>query len=203
MSEKKRKAVGVELIPEFNEKEQRRGVYKVLDKIVGDHHPHLSEVSISLMWKFGWKADEDGRQKVAEAKRSNDTDRALRNCGRDVVVYLNHEVFNNGRFTENAIRFWIDHALTGIAPKYDKDGEELVNENGDPVFRTRKPDVVVFSEVVGRHDILLEELVTLRGVFDEGRERHDSLLDWAAAQNADAEDSGVEEYDNEPETAGV
>jgi hypothetical protein len=208
MSEKKRKAVSVELIDEYPEDDKgrpgpQRAVYRILDELVAEHHQHLDEMSVVILWKFGWKADEDGRMKVAEAKRTNDTDRELRHDGRDVVVYLNHGVFNNGRFTEHQMRFWLDHALTGIAPKYDSEGEHVVNEKGDTIFRTRKPDVQVFSEVVARHGILIDELVTLRNVFDNptNRERDDSLIAWAEAQAG--EHSEPEEIEEPAEPAAI
>lgn len=190
MSEKKRKPVSVEVLGKDS------AWREIAKEIIREHHHHLVGVDIALCWKFGWKADEDGRQKISEGKRANDTDRALRQVGGDVVIYLSHEIFNSGAFDEREGRYWIDHALAMVGEKLDSEGEPARNQFDSPIFRNRKPDITAFSEVLKRHGVIDQGIRTAREIILANSDRDQTLIAWMENREAskpDAAPSGVEE----------
>lgn len=193
MSEKTRKSISVEVL------DGKSRWAEIAINLITKYHGHLVNVDIALCWRFGWKPDEDGRQKISEAKRGNDTDRALRRLGASVVVYLNYEVFNSGAFDEREARYHIDHALTMIGEKLDSEGSQVTNETGWPIFRTRKPDVLAFSEVLRRHGPIDGGIRTAREILLANSDRDQTLIAWMENRDDprdhdhDDDEEGIEE----------
>lgn len=123
--------------------------YRLMERIVKAHHPHLKDAKIAIAWRFGKRADADGRLWLGQAKKGSDLDRSLH--GYDFVILLNHEAWNVSSFTEEMMNALLDHELCHCAIANDSNGEPKVDEEGRKVYRIRKHDLEEFSEVVARH----------------------------------------------------
>jgi hypothetical protein len=146
--------VGYELIK--RDHVEGHPIYSLLDEIVHEHHEDLREARIVLAWNLTWQADADGRVKLAACARASDLAREL--APFDFVILLRKSTWKDERFTDEHRRALMDHALCHGARAYDKSENAAVDERGRPVWRTRKPDIVEFSEVIERHGIYSRDL---------------------------------------------
>lgn len=162
----KRKPVNFSVIQRMNAGKVVR-VYSLMEELIKEHHPHLSDAKIVIAWRFGWRGDPDGRIKLGQMKKASDLDRGLH--AYDFVMLLNHEVFNAGSFTSDMETALIDHELCHAAVKVDSDGEPMKNDEGKIVYRIRRHDVEEFSEIVARHGLWkadVKKLVELANEHD-------------------------------------
>lgn len=153
--QKARKAVTVKLL----EREHAGKVttpYRLMEEIVAAHHPRLEGAKIAIAWKFGKRADADGRIWLGQMKKGNDLDRTMH--GFDGVLLLNHEVWNSADFSEAQMRALIDHDLCHLDVVTDTNGEPKLDEEGRKVYRIRKHDVEEFLEIVARHGCWKDDL---------------------------------------------
>jgi hypothetical protein len=132
--------------------------YKLMDEIISQHHSQLweAEAKIAIAWRFGWKANADGRITLGQCKKGSDLDRAMH--GFDFVILLNHEVWNMAGFSEAQMRALIDHELCHAAISKDSNGELKKDEKGRTVFRIRKHDLEEFKDVVARHGLWKDDV---------------------------------------------
>ena len=96
-AEKARKKVTVKLL-EREYAGKATEAYQILDRLIAKHHSQLGSAKIAIAWRFGWKADTDGRLKLGQAKKGSDLDRELHQY--DFVILLNHEAWNQGGLSE-------------------------------------------------------------------------------------------------------
>lgn len=167
--EKARKRVNVKLL-DREHAGKVTGPYKLLDLLVAEHHSHLVDAKIAIAWRFGWRADADGRVILVSVKKGSDLDREMH--GYDFVFLINHEVWNGGGFSERAQLRLIDHACCRCQVSKDSNGEEKIDENGRTTYRMRKPDIVEFCEVVARHGLCTDDLTAFAqaaGLADQNR----------------------------------
>jgi hypothetical protein len=148
VSEPKRKAVNVKLI-ERKHAGKIVEPYRILEALVAEFHEHLKDAKIALAWRFGWRADADGRLRLGSCKKGSDLDRALANY--DFVIQLNHEAWNQSGFDSEKRTALIDHELCHAQVACDTNGEPKLDDQGRTCYRIRKHDVEEFSEVVARH----------------------------------------------------
>lgn len=165
---KARKAVTVKLL----EREHAGKVttpYRLMEEIVAAHHPRLAEAKIAIAWKFGKRADADGRVWLGQMKKGNDLDRTMH--GFDGVLLLNHEVWNSAEFSEEQMRALIDHDLCHLDVVTDTSGEPKLDEEGRKVYRIRKHDIEEFTEIVHRHGCWKDDLRRFAEHVIAGKER--------------------------------
>lgn len=74
VKEKDRKKVTVKLI-ERKHAGQITGPYRIMEKLIADHHPQLKDAKIALAWRYGWKATTDGHTTLGQCKKGSDLDR--------------------------------------------------------------------------------------------------------------------------------
>lgn len=192
----KAKSVTVEYLKRAKKGDTDPEVYRIMDELIEQHHDHLKTAKIAICWKWGWRADSDGRVRYAQAKKASEVDRALRRDGNDFVLLLNHEIFNSGAFKAEQARYWIDHALECCKESLDQSGEARVDEKGGTVWRVRKPTLEVFPEVYARHGCCTQGMAHLRGiVFD--REAADRPLIAMLEQQQHDRDLKAEEADED------
>lgn len=141
--------VGYELIK--RDHVEGHPIYTLVDELVREHHDHLRDARIVLAWNLTWQPDADGRVKIAACMRANDLAREL--APWDFVILLRRSTWKDERFLDEHRRALMDHALCYGARATTTGGDEAVDERGRPVWRTRKPDIVEFSEVIERHGI--------------------------------------------------
>lgn len=136
--------------------------YALMERLVDKHHDHLVDAKIAIAWRFGWKADVDGRIKMVSVKKGSDLDRELHDY--DFVILLNHEAWNGGTgydgpvLNEGQMTIYMDHALCWCQVAKDGKGEPRIDENNRIVYRLRRPDRVEFSEIVARYNCYTSDL---------------------------------------------
>lgn len=166
--EKARKKVNVKLVSREHAG-RVLAVYEIMESLVEKHHGHLSEAAIAIAWRFGWKANADGRVTLGQAKKGGDLDRELH--GYDFVILLNHEAVNGGTLKQHQLRALIDHELCHCQVSKDKNGEAMTDENGRTVYRIRKHDIEEFQEIVARHGLWKDELEAFVAAVKEKKDR--------------------------------
>ncbi len=141
--------VGYELIP--RDHVESHPVYSLMGELVREHHEHLRDARIVAAWNLTWQPDADGRVKLVACVRANDLAREL--APWDFVILIRRSTWKDERFTDEHRRALMDHALCYAERATDKAGVEATDERGRAVWRTRKPDIIEFSEVIERHGI--------------------------------------------------
>jgi hypothetical protein len=167
--------------------------YRIMEELVQEHHHHLVDAKIAIAWRYGKKADADGRLWLGQAKKGSDLDRSLH--GYDFVIILNFEAWNSSSFTEDMMRALMDHELTHCAVSNDSNGEPKMDESGKTVYRIRKHDLEEFREVVARHGQWKEDIrAFVEAALRDQREAEDRPLlhPKAAEEKAQADQSDVE-----------
>lgn len=164
--EKSRKPVNVKLLSREHAG-RVVSVYAVMEALIRQHHEHLAKAKIAIAWRFGWKANSDGRVTLGQAKKGSDLDRELH--GYDFVILLNHEAVNGGSLDDKQIRALIDHELCHCQVSKDSNGGDKTDANGRVVYRIRKHDIEEFREIVARHGCWKEELETFVGAALEAK----------------------------------
>lgn len=165
---KARKKVNVTLL-ERSHGGKATTAYRLMDEIIEAHHEHLKEAKIAIAWRFGWKANADGRITLGQAKKGSDLDRALHD--HDFVILLNHEVWNQTSFTEAQMRALLDHELCHCAVAIDTSGDPKLDENGRTCYRIRKHDIEEFRDVVSRHGVWKEDIESFVNAAMEAKKR--------------------------------
>jgi len=165
---KKRKRVTVKLL-ERKHAGKITEPYRIMESLIAKHHSHLGDAKMAIAWRFGWKADADGRLRLGQAKKGTDLDRALHHY--DFVILLNHEAWNQGNLTAAQRQALVDHELCHCQVCHDSDGEAKTDEESRTVYRVRKHDVEEFLDVVSRHGLYTSELSKLAqaGINDSKR----------------------------------
>jgi hypothetical protein len=148
----KRKKINYHLLSRSDEPE----LYELMDELVRQHHEDLCDANIAIAWRFGWKADPDGRLTLGQMKRASDLDRQLH--GHDFVILLNYEAWSAAEFTKAQKLALLDHELCHGRIAYDEDLEPKRDEADNLVYRTRKHDLEEFVEVVERHGLWRHDL---------------------------------------------
>lgn len=140
-----------------------------MEQLIKKSHEHLSDAKIAIVWRFGWQQDADGRQKLGQAKKGSDLDRAF--CKFDFVILLNHEVWNQGGLNKKQQLALVDHELCHCQVTMDTSGEPKTDEEGRTCYRIRKHNIEEFTDVVNRHGLHTQELAELaqKGIGDSNR----------------------------------
>lgn len=146
---KKPKVIKVKLIERLHEDGTVREPYRIMESMVGKHHPHLASAKIAMAWRFDMKPDPDGHLTLGQARKASDLDRELHSY--DFVIVLNADMWNRQEFDETRKTALIDHELCHRERAKDKDGEDKLDAGGHPVWRIRKHDIEEFTEIVGRY----------------------------------------------------
>ena len=173
---KRRKKVQCEVI----RRKDREFLYAAMDDLVGDHHDHLKAASIALAWRYGWAADRHGEGMVQISKLvlASDLDREFRtkSSGFDAVLLLNHELFSDGEVSVPQLMFALDSALESMQPQLDEEGEQKLDEKGRRLWRTKKPDIQIHSQVYQRHGCVWEYLAEFRRIIEKRADADRPLL---------------------------
>jgi Putative phage metallopeptidase len=131
--------------------------YKLLDKLVSEHHSELRDARIALAWCTSWRADVDGRITLGQCKRASDLDRELKPY--DFVVLLQKDFWINVTVSNEQRVALVDHELCHATIKLDPyNHEPIEDERGRKVYRIRKHDLEEFNEIVERHGLYKRDL---------------------------------------------
>ena len=154
MKDAKQKKLTYKLI----EREEAPGekMYALLDELVVKHHEELAQACIALAWNLSWKPDVDGRATLGKCKRVGNLERELMDF--DFVIILLKEFWESLDVTDEQRAALLDHELCHGALCLDKNGEPVEDERGRKVYRTRKHDILEFTEIVARHGCYKRDL---------------------------------------------
>jgi hypothetical protein len=143
-------------------------LYPMMDELIGLYHEELAQARIALAWNLSWKPDVDGRVTLGKCKKASDLDREL--AAYDFVIILRQEFFEDAEVTDAQRRALLDHELCHAAPKLDEDGEQLEDEKGRKVWRTRKHDIEEFEQIVARHGCYKRDLERFAAALKQSKQ---------------------------------
>lgn len=128
----------------------------MIERARSEWHKDLIGAKIGLAWRINLNPDVDGGIVLGKCVKISELQREF--IKYDFVVVLNEEYWNS--FTEAQQVALIDHELCHAAPMLDKVSlEQIFDERGRPVWRTRKHNIEEFTEVIGRHGVWKKDLV--------------------------------------------
>lgn len=151
----------------------RPDLYALMDELIESHHEDLESCRIALIWRYGWKADDDGRLKLGQFQKASSLEVQLH--GYDAKILLNFEAWEAADFTEEQRRALLDHELCHGALKLDAEGDPAVDPNtGRLKYRVRKHDHEEFACIMERHGLWTRNaeafaLAAMRGARKHGQ----------------------------------
>lgn len=163
-------------------------VYRIMERLKADRND-LFEAKIACAWRYGKKADADGRLWLGQCKKGSDLDRSLH--GYDFVILLNYEAWQSLDVKQReALMF---HELTHAAVSKDANGEAKTDEEGRVVYRIRKHDLEEFREVANRYGCWkddIREFVTT-AINSKAEKGKHPLFDAAESNGKHAKGNGA------------
>lgn len=154
--------------------EPRPDLYQLMDELIASHHSDLESCRIALVWRYGWKANDDGQVILGQFKKCSSLEVQMH--GYDAKILLNYEAWTGVDFSEGQQRALLDHELCHGALKLDKEGDPAVDPNtGRLKYRTRKHDCEEFDAIVERHGLWTGNIRRLAAAAMRGARRHDQM----------------------------
>lgn len=123
----------------------------MLEALIVEHHLELSEASFIMFWKKGWRPDADNILTGARIKKASEVDQELEEF--DFAVFLNFELWNETKISDEQKQIIIDHELWHAAPEMDRDGEQKKDDRGRFCWRLRKHPITEFPEIISRYGL--------------------------------------------------
>lgn len=144
--EKKRKRVTVELAPRQHTGKTTEP-YKIMDALIKSERADLKVLNLAILWRSGWHPDADGVLRLGQFRKRSDLDRALGDY--DGAILLNREAWEvmDPKHKERLIFHELEHCQLCI----DKNGENVKDDKGRYVVRTRRHDREEFLSVIRRY----------------------------------------------------
>jgi hypothetical protein len=150
------KKVSYELLPVA----EHRSMYKLLARLIDQHHGELKDARIALAWCTSWRGDVDGKTTIGQCKKASDLDREL--APYDFVILLAKAFWQDVTITDRERRALLDHELMHATVTLDpRTHEPIEDERGRTVFRLRRHDVEEFAAVVERNGLWKHDLELL------------------------------------------
>ena len=182
--EKKRKLVLIEHLPRSKRAEDMPEPYVLMDQLIADHHDHLSDADIAIVWHDGWKADGDGVVRLSEGRKTSEVSKEVAKYGGDFILMLNRPKWDSFNLKQRI--YMLDAALEMCKPELDRDGEQKRDGRDRPIWRKRKPPLAIFPEVVRRCGLVMEDLQDLASIIEERLIEDRPLLDRMGDTGDDA-----------------
>lgn len=140
--------------------------WALLERLVNDHHPSLSEVRFALLWRRELKPDADRKLTLGKSMKVADADKEL--AGYDWKIILNKEAW--GDFSSEQRAAVMDHEITHCDLAADRKTCEVRRDvRGRLVLRARRHDIEEFSSIIERHGLYTSSLVKFAESMDEKR----------------------------------
>jgi len=128
--------------------------YALMAQMRKENHSHIAEAKIALAWRHRVKSDKDGILKLGQCLKNSGVHREFANY--DFIILLNKMAWD--AFTNEQKLALLDHELCHIMPSEDKNGEQVRDDLGRKLFRTRRHDIEEFQEIVKRHGMYKKDL---------------------------------------------
>ncbi len=162
MIENDREALKQELLEEIEQEEadldEERGkffragsdVIKLAKQIIDTYHAHLKEAKITYLFREGdWVVS--GRRKPGTAKVINAEAKCLLKC--DFIISISEELFEESNDKQKEAI--MDHLLCHCHYREN-------DKSGVKVWKLRNPDVIEFSDVIGRRGVWSDGLKNMK-----------------------------------------
>lgn len=158
MARRSRKPKGPKKVSyQLIDRERSPAMYRLLARLVEQHHSELKDARIALAWCSSWRADVDGRITLGQCKKASDLDREL--MAWDFIILLQQAFFADVSVTDEQRAALIDHELCHATVKLDPlTHEPIEDERGRTVYRLRRHDLEEFGEIVERHGCYKRDL---------------------------------------------
>ncbi len=139
---------------ELWKKHEARVTHDVLESLIDEHHPHLSDARIALGFRRNIKPTPEGHLILSSIHLATELFRALMPI--DFVILFNPDTWAN--FDDTQQRALIDHELCHAARAETKYGEPIEDDQGRPVWRTRRHDIEEFHCIAERYGLWKKDL---------------------------------------------
>ncbi len=169
-AEKKRKKVNVHFLPRMHAGKVR-APYRIMEELIEAHRKDLNEARIAIAWRFGWRADTDGKLQLGAMSKASEFQRDLPKDAYDAVMLLNHEAFNGSILNDEQQEAVIYHELCHLEIAKDTDGEAKQDDKKRTCFRMRKHDVEEFNEVVAKFGCYKKDVETFAATAMEAKQQ--------------------------------
>ncbi len=137
-----------------------REIYQIVDNLVANYHPDLAEAGIVIAWCIGWPPEKFGTIRKAKGVEQQ-------KGGYDLVITVNHKLWNNADFSERQRLFRMDELLSSIELAIDKNGDPKEDKNGRYIYRNRKPEFSGYYNVLRRYGMMTPEMHKLGKYFED------------------------------------
>lgn len=132
-----------------------------IEQLVLEHHKHLGNARIVVLFKHNWSDDAEGNTPLAQLILVSEMYWRLfesigENVPPDFILLLNEKVW--GRLDEKAQLYVLDEALCYGGERVDKAGDQAEDDTGRPLWRRNKPAFVGFAEPIARHGPQLSKI---------------------------------------------
>jgi hypothetical protein len=168
--------------------------YKIMERLLNKECEHLKDARIAIAWRKGWPAVQD-RIKLGQMKLASDCDRAYKDF--DFLMLLNAEMYRNSTASEESLTMTIHHMLLCGAPALDREGEQKTDEKDRLCWKTRKPPIVEFPEIIKTYgaEKTLGLMIDAIAAIKEGPRPLLDAIEKAATQSGDGADKAWRMWD--------
>jgi len=146
------------------ESEEGKEMYSIMNLLIKKFHPELEKARIALAWNFSWKTDKDGHLTLGRCKKASDLDKSVP-APFDFVIILFKPFWADPAVSQDQRCALLDHELCHGAARHDSEGEILLDEKGNAMYRTKKHDVEDFIEIIERYGVHTPQLERLAFVL--------------------------------------
>lgn len=146
----KQKPVNWELIEDND-------LYTFVQELVEKYHDGKNSIvgiNFVLMWRHNVKIDQDDYLLLADITKSSDKVRELR--PHDVIIGINKTAWNLMELHQKEAV--IDAQLERIAECLDKEGNQKEDDQGRPLYRLRRPEVIDEQTIQRRHNTTIQAI---------------------------------------------
>jgi hypothetical protein len=119
-------------------------------ELIGKYHPEIATASFAFLYKDKASASEIESGQVGVAKKVSGMWHTLTD-GKDFVIVITYDLWNELSSVEQTAM--LDSALESCVVKKDKDGEDKLDDAGNPEWAIRPHDIVGHSAIIARYGL--------------------------------------------------
>lgn len=119
-------------------------------ELIGKYHPEIATADFAFLYKDKASAAEVDAGQVGVAKKVSGMWHTLTG-GKDFVIVLTYSLWNDLSNVEQTAM--LDMALESCVVKKDKDGEDKLDDDGNPEWAIKPYDIVGHSSIISRYGL--------------------------------------------------